>query len=192
MPLPNWIKSEDWDILRLGGVRLPGVAKVKAKLGSGLDVKKPKGGKKASIKDDGDPPGELDVELDMDHADVVAFAEIVPILRATTKDGAREPLKCEHPEAYLWGIHNVTVGDIDSDHPESGGRKKISFKLIEWAPAPAAVKASKKQPDDDAAGGWSGFEDDVAGTGRRPPPRPSPDVANPVVNKPSKNAGKNI
>jgi len=190
MPLPNWVTTEDWDILRLGGVRIPGIAKVKGKLGSGLDVKKPKGGKKATIKDDGDPPGELDVELSMSHQDVVEFAEIIPVLRAITKDGARDPLQVEHPEAYLWGINNVTVGDIDSDHPDQGGRKKITLKLIEWAPAPAAVKASKKAPDGSEAGGWAGFEDDVAGSGRRPPPRPSP--ATPLVQAPSKAAGKNI
>jgi hypothetical protein len=83
----------------------------------------------------------------------------------------------------------VTVGDIDSDHPETGGRKKITFKLYEWAPAPAAVKASKKAPDGSEAGGWAGFEDDVAGSGR-PPPRPTP--ATPAVTSPSKSAGKNI
>lgn len=190
MPIPDWVTTEDWDILRLGGQRIPGVAKVKGKLGSGLDVKKPKGGKKATIKDDGDPPGELEVELDMSHEDVVAFAEIVPSLRAVTKNGARDPLKVEHPEAYLWGINNVTVGDIDSDHPETGGRKKISFKLIEWAPAPTAVKASKKAPDGSEIGSWAGFEDDVAGSGARPPPRPTPAIA--VSHPPSKKAGKNI
>lgn len=190
MPIPNWVTAEDWDILRLGSVRIPGVAKVKGKLGSGLDVKKPKGGRCATIKDDGDPPGELEVELDMSHQDVVEFAEIVPILRATTKNGARDPLKVEHPEAYLWGISNVTVGDIDSDHPETGGRKKISMKLIEWAPAPTPVKASKKAPDDAERGAWAGFEDGVAGSGARPAPRPTPAVA--VTHPPSKSAGKNI
>ncbi len=190
MPIPDWVTAEDWNILRLGDIQLPGIAKVKAKLPSGLDIKKPKGGKKATIKDDGDPPGELDVELSLDHKELVRFAEIVPILRAVTKDGARDPLKCDHPEAYLWGISNVTVGDIDSDHPETGGRKKITFKLYEWAPAPAPVKASKKAPDGSEAGGWSGFEDDVAGSGRRPPPRPTP--ATPAITSPSGAAGKNI
>ncbi len=182
MSLPDWVRAEDWDVLRLGGLRIPGVAKVSADLDSGLDVKKPKGGKKATIKDEGDPPGKLKVELTMTHADVVAFAEIVPVLRAVTKDGARDPLKCEHPEAYLWGIHNVTVGPIQSESPAPGGRKRISFELIEWAPAPTAVKASKKQPEDDAAD-WGRFSKN-----ERPLVQTSPFVRR----KPSEDAGKNL
>lgn len=182
MPLPNWIKGEDWDVLRLGGIPMPGVAKVRAKVGSGLDVKKPKGGKKATIKDDGDPPVELEAELSMDADQVSAFAEILPVLRALTKGGARDPLKIEHPEAALWGVHNVTVGDIDSDHPAAGGRKRIVLKLIEWAPAVQPVGASKKKPEDKAAAeiaGWvNGLLTNVLGTG--------------IVRKPSSDAGKNL
>lgn len=190
MPLSNWLNTEDWDILRLGGMRVPGVAKVKVKAGSGLDHKKPKGGKKATTKDDGDPLVEFDVELDMSHEDVVEFSGMIGVLRPVTKDGARSPLKFEHPQAYLFSVFNVTVGEIEADHPESGGRMKLSFKLTEWAPGPSKVAASSKRPTDDA-GGWAGFEDDVAGSGRRPPPRPSPAVERPI-SKPSGNAGKNI
>jgi hypothetical protein len=181
MALPNWSTTGDWEVLRLGGIPIPGRAKVKGKLPSGLDVKKPKGGKKATIKDDGDPPGELDVELSMDHEQLVAFAEIVPILRAVTKGGARDPLKVEHPEAALWGIHNVTVGDIDSDHPAAGGRKVITFKLIEWAPAPSTVAASKKTPEANTdAADWQRLK------GNR-----TPDV--PLANiQPSRKAADNI
>lgn len=190
MPLPDWVKTEDWDALRLGGKRVPGIAKVKAKLGCGLDIKKPKGGKKGTIKDDGDPLAELEVELDMSHQDVVEFAALVPIIRPVAKGGARDPLQIEHPEAALWGIFNVTVGDIDSDHPESGGRKKITLKLIEWAAAPVTVKSSAKQPDDAAdRGAWGALVGDSVDrfiNSIRPAP------AEPPTKKPSASAGKNI
>jgi hypothetical protein len=184
MPIPDWVKTEDWEILRLGGVRVPGVAHVEGDLGSGLDIKKPKGGKKATTKDDGDPPGELDVDLDMDHADVVAFQAMLPILRAVTKDGARDPLKCEHPMAYLTNIHNVSVGPIKISHPKPGGRLRVSFKLIEWSPAPVAVKDSKKQPE---------ASSDVADWQQHARNR-TPDVAvSPFLQrKPSSDAGKNL
>lgn len=189
MGLPDWVKTEDWDILRLGGMRIPGIAKVKAKIGSGLDHKKPKGGKKATTKDDGDPLVEFDVDLDMSHEDVVAFADMVGVLRPVTKSGARSPLKFEHPQAYLWSVFNVSVADIDADHPESGGRMKISLKLVEWAPAPTAVAASTKKPEDAGdVGAWAAFADDAVGRflhGSSPPAEPAP-------TKPSSNAGKNL
>jgi hypothetical protein len=193
MPIPNWINTEDWDVLRLGGVRIPGIAKVTGALGSGLDIKKPKGGKRATIKDDGDPPGELDVELDMSHEDVVHFAEVLPILRAVTKNGARDPLKLEHPMAYLASIHNVTVGDIHLEHPEQGGRMKVTLKLIEWAPAPVAVAPSKPAPVDNQEDivEYGRYRDDgVAGSGA--PPRPQPMTPVVQIRKPSASAGKNI
>lgn len=182
MPLPDWNRTEDWEVLRLGGLRVPGIVKVRAKPGSGLDIKKPKGGKKATIKDDGDPPVELEAELLLNAQELAAFAEIVPVLRPPSKNGARDPLKIEHPEAMLWGVHNVTVADIDSEPPAAGGRKRIVLKLIEWAPSMHPVAASKKKPEDAAAAeiaGWvNGLLSNTLGTG--------------IVKKPSSDAGKNL
>jgi hypothetical protein len=186
MSLPNWVTSEAWDTLRLGGMIIPGIARVKSRAPSGLDIKKPKGGKKATTKDDGDPPAEFDCDLSMSHAELVEFADMVGVLRPVTKSGARSPLKADHPQFALLGVYNVSVGKIEVDPPESGGRIHVSIEVFEWSPAPSAVAKSKTQPADNP-GDWSGFEDDVAGSGRGPaPPPPAPKT------KPSSKAGENI
>ena len=154
MGVPNWNRVEDWDVLFLGGKRVPGIAYVNVKLGSGLDIKKPKGGKKATITDEGAPPSELDVTIKLEPEEMTDFQSFIPKLRPRAKSGAREPLEIGHPQAALWGINVVTVGDIDAPQPESGGFYSVSFKATEWAPAPVKVKP-KPKPKPDDAGDWN-------------------------------------
>jgi hypothetical protein len=61
MPVPNWRRTPDWNTLYLGGVAVVCIAaRVKVKLPSGLDIKKGRGKKKATITDNGDPPARVD------------------------------------------------------------------------------------------------------------------------------------
>lgn len=152
MGVPNPNRTEDWDVLFLGGQRVPGVAYVDVKLGSGLDVQKPKGGKKATIRDEGAPPAELDITIKLDPSkdEITKFQAFIPKLRPRSKSGAREPLEIGHPQAALWGINVVTVGDIDAPHPESGGFYMPRFRATEWAPAPVVVKPKPKPKPDDS------------------------------------------
>jgi hypothetical protein len=179
MPLPDWTKSEDWDVLYLAGVRIAGVARVTFSGESGLDIQKPKGGRRATMKDDGDPPGKLEVELQLLPEDMEAFEQQIPLLRPTSKNGARDPLEIGHPEARLWGIHVVTIGPINSSHPESGGVKIVTFTAYEWAPAPAPVKKAATKPS--SAGDWAPFIDDSSAGFRQF-----------VTKPPSSDAAKNL
>lgn len=150
MPVADWTKAEDWDVLFLGGKRMPGIAKVTLSLPSGLDVQKPKGGKAARISDDGTPPAELSIELTLQPHEMEAFRAVHPILRPRAKSGAREPIEIAHPQAALWGVNVVTVGPIESEPPESGGVYTCSFTAYEWVPAPVKVKPKKNPKPKDA------------------------------------------
>ena len=153
MPIPNWTKKNDWDALFIGGKRLPGIATVDVALGSGLDVKKPKGGGKATIRDEGTPPTELDVSLVMTHAELEQFEPMIPMLRPRAINGARGPLEIAHPQARMWGVNVVTCGPISAPHPETGDLYRLKFKLTEWVPTPKKMKTPPPtKPEDD--GGW--------------------------------------
>lgn len=154
MPTPNWWRTEDWDALYLGGKRMPGIARVNVSLPSGLDVQKPKGGKKATIKDEGAPPAELDIELELTPEQVTEFEAHIPLLRPRSKAGARDPLEIGHPNARLWGINVVTIGEIGAPHPKTGHTYSVSFRAHEWAPAPTKTKKPAEKPKGDEAGDW--------------------------------------
>lgn len=153
MPVPDWSRVEDWDVLRLGGQVMPGVAQVTVDLGSGLDVKKPKGARRATIRDEGAPPATLRVEIELLHGEMAAFESVKKLLRPRSVDGAREPLEISHPQAQLWGINVVTVGEVSAPMPSRGGTYLVSFTCVEWAPAPTRVKKAKKSPTTSGSGG---------------------------------------
>lgn len=150
MPTPDWVTNESWEVLYLGGERLFGVARVDIKLPSGLDIQKPKGGRRATIKDEGTPPAVLDISIELLPIELALFELQIGLLRPRSKNGARDPIEIGHPNARLWGINVVTIGEIDSPQPRAGGTYVCSFTAHEWAPAPTKVKKSKKKPKDKA------------------------------------------
>lgn len=155
MPAPDWWRSEDWDALYLGGKKFPGVARVNVALPSGLDIQKPKGGKRATIRDEGAPPAELDIEVELLPKELVEFEALIPLLRPRSKNGARDPLEIGHPQARLWGINVVTIGEVGAPHPQRGGTYKVNITAHEWAPAPTAVKKPQSKPRDADPENWN-------------------------------------
>jgi hypothetical protein len=155
VPNPNWIKTNDWNTLYLAGKAVPGVARVTCSMKSGIDTRKPRGGKKAAQKDLGAPPAQIDVELELQPAQFDQFAEdVVQLLRPSNVFAPRDPIDIEHPETRLWKIYVVIPGEIKSEHPQPGGTKIITFTLEEWAPAATAVKKSKDKPAQEDDDGW--------------------------------------
>ena len=146
MPTPDWVTTEDWDALYLGDVRMPGTARVEVDMPSGVDIKKPKGGRRARVRDTGSPPAKLDIELILMPSDMPAFERYLPILRPRAIDGVMDPISIAHPNARLWGINVVLVDSISSPMPTTGGWLKIRIKAVEWVPEPKAVKKPKTAP----------------------------------------------
>lgn len=155
MSIPDWMTSEDWDVLYLAGKRMPGVAHVSASMASGIDTKKPRGGKKARQRDIGAPPAKLKCELELTSDELDAFErDCVPLLRPRNVFAPRDPIDISHPQARLWGINVVICGEIDSPHPNSGGTMTVSFTVEEWAPDATDVKKGADKPKDDGASDW--------------------------------------
>lgn len=162
--------DDSWDYVVLGGLFLPGVAKVRVKLQSDLDTKKPKGAKRASIADKGDKPSKISIELQLEDQEDLDMLEAQLVnLRPRSKGAGREPLEIVHPNPNFWGITAVTVDDVDADHPDATEGWRISIECLEWAPEPTAVKtaAGKQKPKGETdTGSWGQFrDDDVAGSG---------------------------
>lgn len=152
MPASDWTRSEDWDVLYLGGQRLPGVARVDVKLPSGLDVQKPRGGKKASIKDSGAQPARLSVQLEMLPEDLDEWDRVLSSkIRPAQANAGQKKLEIAHPQARMYGVNMVRVGDISAPMPRSGGTYVVRMELLEHVDAPKAVKRETKKT---AEGDW--------------------------------------
>jgi hypothetical protein len=131
-----------WDVVVIGGVYWPGIAKVNVKAPSGVDVQKPKGGKRAKIEDNGDPPLDIDITVTLTPAELQEFtSKVVPLLRPRGKTKGKQPLEFLHPMAEVWGISNILVLNADMAHPEPGGTMKVRVRAIEWVPQPAKVRS---------------------------------------------------
>lgn len=138
-------EREAWDVVLLGGTVCPGVATVSGRAPSGLDFQKPKGQKKTFTVDNGDPPVELEIKLELQADEFVQFREeVLPILRPRSKNGGRDPLSISHPIAEFFGVQNVTVDDIDVPSPRSGGTCTITLNCLEWTASPSTVKTKGK------------------------------------------------
>src|SRR5690606_39927556 len=59
-------------------------------LPSGLDIQKPKGGKKATIRDEGAPPAQLDIEVELLPEELQEFESHIPLLRPRSKNRSAE------------------------------------------------------------------------------------------------------
>jgi len=146
----SWVTTGSWETLYVGGVTVPGVTLVDVKLPDGLDVQKPKGGKKATISDEGAPPVVLSCETTLNTIEEVTdfVNQVKPLFRPPSKGASRDPLEIAHPQAQLWDVHAVTAGEIDAPSPRAGGSYVVRYTLIQWAPAPEKTKESKKKPRD--------------------------------------------
>jgi hypothetical protein len=139
-------QGTEWDYVIFAGDVCPGIASVDITSPDGLDKKKAKGKRKATISDNGDNPLEIDIDLILLPADLEYFREVtLPTLRPRTRTGAREPLSFGHPMAEFWGVQNIIVGTIKSGHP-SRGQMRVNIKAYEWSPKVSeAISTGKVQ-----------------------------------------------
>jgi hypothetical protein len=146
VPVSSWIATEDWETLFLDGKRMPGVAHVDIQLPSGLEVHKPRGKKKARIKDVGVPPAELDIELEVLPEEMAALERVVNVLRPRAANGARKSLQIAHPNAKLWGVNVIKIRNVGSPQPGPGGSYRLKFSAYEHVEAPTKVKKPAAKP----------------------------------------------
>jgi hypothetical protein len=167
MPVP-WPDEapEQWNRCELGGLELPGLAKVDIDLSEKLDVKKPQGGHGATITRDGYEPAKVSITLRMwEPAQFDEFQAIVPLLRPRVGGGrSPAPLAILHPKADLWGVKAVVLERISDRNGDRGDLYDVSFECIEHFPPPktTATKTDKSTIGD--------FRNAIAATS---PPMPS-------------------
>lgn len=135
-------KRSDWDIIKLGGVTFPGVAEVTLNTPTGLEVKKPRGGKRGTITDTGDPLVSFDISLILLPDDWDEFVKsALPLLKNRSKTKGRDPIQFVHPYATAAGVSNIVISN-PKFAPPKGGIVKVTFKLVEWVKQPRDVKTS--------------------------------------------------
>ena|GEM_PF-5428286 len=137
----DWTQGDDWDTLYLGGEVVPGVATVSARAKDGRDQQKSRGSRGKRTRQDGSPGVAFKVTVEMLPGEADDFRErILPILYKRSVGGVGDPLSIAHPQAAIFGITAVTVGDIDSPPPKSGGTWRVSWDMDDWVPEPKEAK----------------------------------------------------
>lgn len=155
MPAPSWVTTEDWEVLYLGGKRMPGVARVEVSIASGLDIQKPKGAKRARIRDTGTPPAELQIELEFNADELPGLDLAIGMLRPRAAFAPRSPLQISHPQARLWGVNNVVIGPVGAPQPSAGSSYRLKISSTEWVPETKKVKKASTKPANAEEEDWS-------------------------------------
>jgi hypothetical protein len=155
MTIEHWRNT--FDIVKLGGRTLPGIARVGFNVPDCQDRRKGRGKKKAKTRDDGEKPAELDIELEMTPFEYDQFATFMPMLRPRGKTTARSPLKIVHPDCVVLGISTVSIGRIRVKPLKGGETRIVNIQAFEWERSPATIKESSrtdKPLDSEPADGW--------------------------------------
>jgi hypothetical protein len=176
MPVKTWGEDPDeergiWDTLVLGGIRVPGMARVKMKLPTGIEERKARGKRGAGLKDVGSKPRKLDIEVRIYSREDRQLADGLRDLIVGKANGdPMDPLAIIHEGANYFKVNAVVLGDVDIDHPDPIDGWTWNIEAFEWQPEQAIknVKDQKKKPKDDTSA-WLAFRDDgVAGSSAPP------------------------
>lgn len=149
MPVPNWLRTADWETLYLSGKRVPGVARVEVSYDSGIDIQKPRKAKKAKVRDTGTPPANISVTISLLAEEMEELDSIISLLRPKSAFASRSPLTITHPNCALWGINQVLVGNVRSPQPGAGGSYELEFSAVEYVDEPKKLKKKAKAPTED-------------------------------------------
>ena len=173
MAIQNWVtanfgNSNAWEVLMLDGKRVPGVVTVGTHKPSSLDKKKPKNAKKAVVVDTGEHPVEFDIKVELQPGTLIpeegttelqhetqneldAFhAQIMPSIHKRDDGGKLEPITIVHPQAALWNVGQVMIGDVSIPSPSPGGSVIVTIKATEYRkPEPLKKKPPPRPADED-------------------------------------------
>lgn len=172
MAIPQWVtanfgNSNAWEVLMLDGKRVPGVVTVGTHKPSSLDKKKPKGGKKAVVVDTGEHPVEFEIKVELQPGTLIPeegttevqhetqnelddfHAQIMPSIHKRNKGGVLQPITIAHPQAALWNVGQVMIGDVSIPSPAPGGSVIVSIKATEYREQPEKLKKQPPPAEDD-------------------------------------------
>lgn len=159
MPVDSWVSTESWEVVYLGGKRMPGVASVEISMPSGLDVQKGTDKKRARVVDRGSHAARVEIALILLPEEMADLEAVLPTLRPRGATQAHPALEIAHPNAKLWGVNVVKIAEIDSPMPSTGGTYVLKVKAIEHIEKPKAVT---KPPKTEAPkGGWNNVQGNI-------------------------------
>lgn len=164
----DFTKDEDWEILHLGGIRMPGVARVEVDMPTGVDIQKARGKKKARLVDRGVEPAKLSIELELMPDELDELAECLNTLRPRARSAGQKYLTIYHPAAGFFGINQVMIGDMGAPHPVPGGTFLFRFEAIEHVAEPAKVKKAKPAAGKEDEQDWGGVQGLINKANERP------------------------
>jgi hypothetical protein len=164
---PFWDDDPDsWDTASLGGVVLPGLARIDGlELASKWDVKEAPGTDGATETYQGYTPSAFQLVLRIwDPDQWSTFLTLAKRFRPKPGKESPQPLDVVHPDLSVWGISKCVIRKIK---PKKGdGIYEVSFDLLEWFPQP------KKTVTANATASSTSFENALlpasSGGGARP------------------------
>jgi hypothetical protein len=183
IPAPFWDDDPDsWDTALLGGITLPGLARVDGlELGSKWDVKEAPGTDGATETYQGYTPSAFNLVLRIWLADQWAsWLSIAKQFRPKPGKERPKPLDVVHPELAAWGIARVVIRKIKPRKLD--GIYEVSFDLLEYFPQPkkTVTKTATGLGNYDNALTGTGGGSPPAGVYGPPPPPPPPPSATPI------------
>jgi hypothetical protein len=144
MTIPSWKDNGNaWDSLILGGLTIPGVAKVSGKVAEKIDVQVVKGTKGAKTVDEGPEPASLTIEIEQTKDEASEFEKILDTLHPRKNDQHAGPLEIIHPSANLLGITSIKIKSISLPQLDSD-LIKWTIEAIEHFQEPKKAKAKTK------------------------------------------------
>jgi hypothetical protein len=134
---PFWNDDpESWDTAIVGGVALPGLARIDGlELASKWDVKEAPGTDGATETYQGYTPAAFQIFLRMwEREQWRAFLKLVPRLRPKPGKNTPDAVDVVHPELSAWGISRAIVRKIKPK--KSDDFYDVSFDMLEYFPQP--------------------------------------------------------
>jgi len=157
-----------WDTAVLGGVTLPGLARIDGlDLGARWDIKEAPGTDGASETYQGYTPAPFNLVLRMwSRSQWLAFLPLAKRFRPKPGRASPEPVDVVHPELLVWGISRVIIRKIKPR--KLAGEYEVAFDLFEYFPQP-------KKPVTKTVGGGIGatFTNALDGSAMSRPSAPS-------------------
>ncbi len=139
----NPIRSPgEWQIFRIAGVLLPGIAKVTGCIDKRkLDVKKAKGTKGATVSEEGNDPKAFELELHLcteEEIDEWDSGEGRRILKEHPKGSTSKAPGVDHPACQECDITAVMTESIGQKEAVGDGSYKVKIMLFPWSPPEAS------------------------------------------------------